>query len=230
MRALTFLTLLLIFLMPIQDPTFTSEGTPVLVVSSKWAKSRLTAEQANSVSVPPVAAVIPANKIRERERRAEIPAGARDPNLDTVDGRSAAIEKSIQESRSAKAADGFVYRVKIHNASAKRIETLFWEYQFIDETNAIPTSRRQFLCAVDIKSDKDKEMEAFSMAGPSDVITVEALSKKSENPFQEKAVINRVEYTDGSIWQRKGWRLAEVKLGVERAMRTPWGSETCRGL
>jgi hypothetical protein len=230
MRVLTFLPLLLILLTPIQDPTFTSEGMPVLVVSSKWAKSRLTAEQANSVSVPPVAAVIPANKIRERERRADIPAGARDPNLDTVDGRSAALENSIQQSRSAKAADGFIYRVKIHNASTRRIETLFWEYQFIDETNATPISRRQFLCAVDIKAEKDKEMEAFSLSGPSDVVSVEALSKKAENPLHEKALINRVEYTDGSIWQRKGWHLAEVKLGVERAMRTPWGSETCRGL
>jgi hypothetical protein len=154
----------------------------------------------------------------------------RDPNLDTVDGRSAALEKSIQDSRSSKPADGFVYHLKIHNASTRRIETLFWEYQFLDETKATPPSRRQFLCAVDIKSNKDKDMEAFSLAGPSDVVSVEALSKKSGNPFQETVVINRVEYTDGSIWQRKGWRLAEVKLGVERVMRTPWGTETCRGL
>lgn len=230
MRSLAFLPLLLILLAPTQNPTFTTEGEPLPVVSSKWAKSRLTGAQVESTSVPPVAAVISANKIRERNRRAEIPAGMRDPNLDTIDGRSAALEKSIQDSRSAKPADGFVYRVKVHNASRGRIETVFWEYQFIDATNASPTSRRKFLCAVDIRPDKDKDFEAFSMSGPSDVVSVEALSKKSGNQFEEKAVINRVEYTDGSIWQRKGWHLAEVKLGVERAMRTPWGSEMCRGL
>jgi hypothetical protein len=230
MRALLFLPLLLILLAPTQKPTYTTEGEPLLVVSAKWAKSRLTPAQVESTSVPPVAAVISANKIRERNRRAEIPAGMRDPNLDTIDGRSAALEKSVQDSRSAKPADGFVYRVKVHNGSAGRIETVFWEYQFIDATKATPTSRRQFLCAVDIKGDKDKDLEAFSMSGPSDVVSVEAFSKNSGGQFQEKAVVNRVEYTDGSIWQRKGWHLAEVKLGVERAMRKPWGAEMCRGL
>jgi len=230
MRAALFFPLLLILLGPTQNPTYTTEGEPLLVVSAKWARSRLTGAQVESTSVPPVAAVIPANKIIERTRRAEIPAGMRDPNLDTIDGRSAALEKSVQDSRSAKPADGFVFRLKVHNAGKGRIETVFWEYQFIDETNATPTSRRPFLCAVDIKPDKDKDLEAFSMSGPSDVVSVEALSKKSGNQFQEKAVINRVEYTDGSIWQRKGWHLTEVKSGVERAMRTPWGSEMCRGL
>jgi hypothetical protein len=228
MRALASLPLLLILLAPIQNPSYTTEGEPVLVVSSRWARSRLTVEQAESVSVPPVAAVISANKIVERNRRADIPAGMRDPNLDTLDGRSAALEKSVQDSRTAKPADGFVYRVRIHNAGTRRMETVFWEYQFIDETNATLTSRRQFLCGVDIKPDKDKDMEAFSISGPSDVISVEMLSKK--NLFQEKVVINRVEYSDGSIWQRKGWHLAEVKLGMERALRTPLGSGMCRGL
>lgn len=229
MRALACLSLLLL-LPPTQNPTFTTEGEPVLVVSAKWARSRLTPAQAESVSVPPVAAVISANKIVERNRRADIPAGMRDPNLDTVDGRSAALEKSIQDSRTAKPAEGFVYRAKMHNAGTRGIETLFWEYQFIDPTNTTPTSRRQFLCLVLIKPDKDKELEAFSVSGPSDVVSVEMLSTKSGNIFQEKAVINRVEYTDGSIWQRKGWHLAEVKLGYERALRTPWGAEKCRGL
>jgi hypothetical protein len=230
MRALASLTLLLILLAPLQNPTFTTDGEPVLVVSAKWAKSRLTAAQTETVSVPPVAAVIPANKIVERNRRADIPAGMRDPNLDTIDGRSAALEKSIQDSRSGKPADGFVYRTKVHNAGTKGIETIFWEYQFIDPTNTTPTSRRQFLCLVLIKAEKDKDLESFSLSGPSDVVSVEMLSTKPGNALQEKVVINRVEYADGSIWQRKGWHLSEVKLGYDRALRTPWGAEKCRGL
>lgn len=230
MRALPFLPFLLIPLWIIQDPTFTTEGQPVLVISARWAKSRLTAEQANSASVPPVGAVIPANKIIERNRRADIPAGVRDPNLDTVDGRSAAMEKSIQDSRRAKPIDGFEYRVKINNASTKRIEFVFWEYQFIDPALPAAMTRRQFLCAVLIKPEKDKDLQAFSVSGPSDVVSVETLAKKAGDGSHESAVVNRVEYTDGSIWQRKGWRLAGVKAGYERALRTPWGSEMCRGL
>lgn len=241
MRVLLFLPLLLMLLAPIENPVSiqegsiqnrvsADEGSPVVILGSRWARSRLTVEQVNSAFVPPAPAMIAANKIVERDRRADIPAGARDPNLDTVDGRSAALEKSVQDSRSPKPADGFVYRIKVHNANPKAIEILFWEYQFIDQSNATPVTRRQFLCGVTIKSDKDKDVEAFSMSGPSDVISVEMLSKKSATLLQEKVVINRVEYADGSIWQRKGWHLSEVKLGYERALRTPWGSEMCRGL
>jgi len=237
MTALLFLPLLLTLLVPIQDPAssvqnpaITGEGSPIVVLSSKWAKSRLTVEQAESAYVPPAPAMIPANKILERNRRADIPAGNRDPNLDTVDGRSAALEKSVQDSRAPKPVDGFVYRIKVHNTNTKVIEFLFWEYQFIDQSNSTPVSQRQFLCAVFVKPDKDKNVEAFSTSGPGDVITVAMLSKKPGELFEEKVVINRVEYADGSIWQRKGWHLRDVRLGYERALKTPWGLEKCKGL
>jgi hypothetical protein len=48
--------------------------------------------------------------------------------------------------------------------------------------------------------------------------------------YQEKAVVNRVEYADGTIWQRRGWSFAEVRSAVARATSTPWGGEMCRGL
>jgi len=90
--------------------------------------------------------------------------------------------------------------------------------------------RRQFLCGVQIKPDREKEVLAFSASGPSDVVSVESLSKKAENLFGEKVLINRVEYADGSIWQRRDWNFAEVRSAVTRATATPWGTEMCRGL
>jgi GWxTD domain-containing protein len=221
---------LLIVLTPAQDPATRSESSPIVVLSSKWARSRLTVAQANSAYIPPAPAMISANKIRERNRRADIPAGERDPNLDTIDGRAAALEKSVQDSRAPKPVEGFVYRLKVHNADTKVIEFLFWEYQFIDKSNTTPVSQRQFLCAVFVKPDKDKNVEAFSTSGPGDVISAGMLSKQSTDLFEEKVVINRVEYADGSVWQRKGWHLNDVRLAYERVLRTPWGSEMCRSL
>jgi hypothetical protein len=230
MRAFLFLPILLMLPAPVQKPPTGDGSSPIVVVSSKWARSRLTVEQADSTYVPPAPAMIPANKIRERNRRADIPAGDRDPNLDTVDGRAAALEKSVRDSRAPKPVEGFVYQLKIHNADTKVIEFLFWEYQFVDQSNATPISQRQFLCAVFVKPDKDKNVEAFSTSGPGDVISAGMLSKNSRDPFQEKVVINRVEYADRSVWQRKGWHLNDVRLAYERVLRTPWGSEMCRGL
>lgn len=233
MRTLLLLPLLLIFVSSAQSQTIvvSAEGPSVVVLGFKWSKSRQAPEKLEPVSTGPAPAMIASDTNFERNVRGNDRA-ARDPNLDTPDGRRAAMEKSVQEARTTKpkAVDGFAYRVKLQNASTKVIEVLFWEYQFIDPSNPNTISRRQFLCGVNIKPDKEKELQAFSLSGPSDVISVGSLANKSGNLFQEKIVINRVEYADGTIWQRKDWNFAEIRSNIARAIGTPWGTEMCRGL
>jgi hypothetical protein len=176
--------------------------------------------------------MIPANKYFERTRRANVPAGEIDPNEFTIDGRRAALDKAMQESRTpkAKSIDGFNYQVKIRNSGSKVIEVLFWEYQFKETANPSNVVRRQFLCGVNIKPEREKELQAFSLLGPSNVISVGSLAKQPGNLFIEKVVINRVEYADGTILQRKGWNFAEMMPAIKHALGTPWGAEMCRNL
>lgn len=229
MKTILFLGILLLLIPQNQTAVISREGNPVVVVSSKWFKDRQSIAHSPEGTIP-AAAMIPQNKNFEKNRRANAPPGERDPNLDTLDGRSAAMERAVQESRAPKPVDGFAYRAKVHNASTKLIDVIFWEYQFKELATSTTVSRRQFLCGVAIKPEKDKELQAFSLSGPHDVVSVDALSKKSGEAGEEKAVINRVEYADGSIWQRKDWNLGEVRLGYARAVATPWGTEMCRGL
>ena len=232
MKTILLLTLLLLAIPQGQSgvvvPAISNEGLPVTVLSIKWFKDRQAIEEVPASG--PAAAMIPQNKNFERNRRANTSPGERDPNLDTIDGRSAAMEKAVQESRMPKPADGFAYRAKVHNASGKAIEIIFWEYQFKESAAAAPLLRRQFLCGVAIKPEKDKELQAFSLSGPQDVISVNILAKKSGSQGTEQVVINRVEFADGSIWQRKDWNFGEVRLSYARAVATPWGAEMCRGL
>jgi hypothetical protein len=234
MRTLLLLSFLLFFVSPSQgqNAAGSDEGSSVIVIEFEWSKSSQAIRKPESASTAPAAAMIPDNKVWQRNERAQAPVGVRDPNVDTIDGRSAALEKNVQESRSpkSKTVDGFTYQVKVRNASTKVIEIVFWEYQFKELSNPTNVVRRQFLCGVNIKPAKEKELQAFSVSGPSDVISVESLTNKSGNLFEEKVVINRVEYTDGSILQRKTWNFAEVKLSIERAIKTPWGAEMCRGI
>lgn len=232
MRTLLLLSLLLSITVPGQHPTDSSDSSSVVVLGFKWSKTRQTTETVDTAATAPAAAMIPANKNFERNRRANAPLGERDPNADSLDGRRAEMEKLVQESRAPKTKprDGFAYRVKVQNAGSKVVEIVFWEYQFIDPANPATIARRQFLCGVKIKPEKEKELQAFSLSGPSDVISVGALAKKSDNVFHEKVVINRVEYADGAIWQRKDWSFAEVRLTYARAVGTPWGAEMCRSL
>jgi hypothetical protein len=230
----TFLLVTLLFMAIPQGqsgvvaPAISSEGLPVTVLSIKWFKDRQTIEWIPGTG--PAAAMIPQNRNYERNRRANTSPGERDPNLDTIDGRSAALEKAVQDSRAPKPVDGFAYRVKVHNSTEKPVEIIFWEYQLKESAAAAPLLRRQFLCGVAVKAGKDKEIKAFSLLGPQDVISVNILSQKEGTSGAEQVVINRVEFADGSIWQRKDWNFGEVRLSYSRAVATPWGTEMCRGL
>jgi hypothetical protein len=226
MKIVLLLSLLLSLLIPLQTPV----DSPLTVTNFKWSRARRTIQTPEVEGNAPARAMIPQNRIFARNQRANESPGARDPNADTIDGRSAALEKSVAESRAPKAEpmDGYVYRIKVQNTIKKVVEIVFWEYQFRDPANPEIVARRQFLCGVDIPAGKTKEFEGFSLSGPSDVVNVKTLDSGSQ--FKEDVVINRIEYSDGTIWQRRAWNLAEVKSSYERVLREPWLPGTCKGL
>ena len=230
MKALLLLPLLLTPVSPLQDGA--GEGAPLNVLSAKWTKTQQKVEHPDTQAPGPAQAMIPANKINERNRRSNEPAGVRDPNEDTIDGRSAALDKIVRESRAPKSGtvEGYAYRVKVQNPTQKAVEVIFWEYQFEETANPSNLTRRQFLCGVQIKGGKERELQAFGGSGPAGVVSAESLAKGAANPFAERVRINRVEYADGTIWQRKDWSYAEVRASIQRAVSTPWGAEMCRAL
>ena len=229
MKTLLFLSVLLSLLSSFQVPAVNNDGSPMTVTSFKWSRARQKVDVPEVQGNPPASAMIPQNRNFSRNARVNDPQGVRDPNQDTLDGRSAAMEKSVAESRAAKSKtmDGYLYRIKVQNTSAKVAEIVFWEYRFVDPANPELIARRQFLCGVNIAAGKGKDLEGFSLSGPSDVVSVQTLA---DNAFKEDVLINRVEYSDGSIWQRKGWNLAEVKGSYERVLREQWVPGTCKGL
>lgn len=226
MKTLLLLSLLLSLLIPFQS----NEGSPLTVTQFKWSRERRTIQTAAVEGNSPQRAMIPQNRNFARNSRINDPQGVRDPNDDTLDGRSAALEKSVAESRARKPEpmDGYLYKIKVQNPGPKVVEAIFWEYRFHDPANPDLVARRQFLCAVNIGAGKSKELEGFSLSGPSDVVDVKTLN--SGTPFKEEVLINRVEYTDGSMMQRKAWNLAEVTASYERALREPWAPGMCKPL
>jgi hypothetical protein len=215
-----------------QGTVYAQDKSALLVLDSKWIKSRQVVENPEPVDTGPAPAVIPANKIRERNARANMPKGAPDPNEGTTDARSSEIERAVQESRhpAAKPVDGFEYHLKVHNTGTSPVEVIFWEYQFADTADPTNVTHRQFLCGVNIKPDKQKDLRGFSALGPNDVVSVGNLGNKPENSYKSTVVINRVEYTDGTIWQRKDWSYAEIRNSLKHLLSTPWEGQTCRSL
>ena len=233
MRSLFILPLVLIPLASSQNQNpVVSHGTSELsVLSHKWSKARQVPQritipirhQRNRFSFRLA-------KTRNASNASTIPEG-RDPAADTIDGRAAALERSSsREARSqTKLVDGFSYRLRLKNESLKPIEIVFWEYQFIDVATPDIVTRRQFLCGLNLRPGKEKELIAFSLAGPSRVVSVQTLANKIEKPPLERVLINRIEYADGTIWQRQDWSFAEIRLSYRNAIATPW-TEMCRGL
>jgi|ERR1700752_1457245 len=230
MKLIFVLPILLSLLVPYQLPS-SNEDSPLTVVNFKWSRARRTMETPPAEGNAPARAMIPQNRNFARNARINDPAGVRDPNADTLDGRSAAMEKSVAESRNSKpkSTEGFAYRIKVQNPGTKVIEIVFWEYQFHDPADPSLLARRQFLCGVRIGADKSKELEGFSLSAPG-VVNVNTLANEAVNPLKEKILINRVEYSDGSIWQRRGWSLAEVKASYDRVLREQWVPGMCKGL
>ncbi len=231
MRGLLLLPLLLMTVLPTQDSATPQQESTVVVTAFKWFRARQVVEEIEHAGSSTAATLLRPEKNLERNTKVNEPAGVRDPRADTLEGRSEALEGIVQESRTSKSkpVDGFAYRARIRNTGTKVIDVVFWEYQSSDPADPSKVSRRQFLCSVNIKPKKEFELKAFSLLNPIDAISVDSLNK-AESKFTEKVFVNRVEFTDGKIWQRKDWSFGEIKRGYDRAVGTTWGSEMCRGI
>jgi hypothetical protein len=233
MKVFLFLPILILLISQNLNGQIKSENSPVEVLNSKLSKSRQRIEnQDNQGVIPAESATAPGNRNLERNRRINDQVGAPDPKERTIEARSAALEKNVQESRSPKykSVDGFIYQARVRNAGMNTIEILFWEYRFKERENPANVVSRQFLCGVNIKPDKEQELRVFSTYAPSSLISVDSLENKPGSLFEEKILINRVEYADGTIWQRKSWNYTDMKPSIDHALATPWGVEMCRNL
>jgi hypothetical protein len=235
MKPLLIVTLLLFtFVVEAQEPSITEDHSPLTVLSAKWSRDRQPVENAVSGSsiLPPQPAMTRDNKNFEKQRRVNSPPGERDPNLDNVDTRGNELERINQQAREAEnkpMMEGFAYLVKVQNGGAKVIQNIFWEYQFRETSNPSNLVRRQFICSAKIKPAQEKSLQAFSRLGPSEVIDVKSLGKKTDTQFEGEVRINRIEFSDGTFWQRKGWEVNQHKLN-EKARAETRNLPMCRGL
>jgi hypothetical protein len=97
--------------------------------------------------------------------------------------------------------EGYKYRAKVTNVGGKNIRAIVWEYQFT-EVGSREVHSHRFRTVTRIGPGRSKELVAFSYAPPSRTINVASLGLKGSKPFEEQVLIDRVEYSDGSAWQR----------------------------
>jgi len=116
------------------------------------------------------------------------------------------LERSvIGESYNQKPIDLFRYRVNLKNTGIKVVKAVVWDYQASDTDEFNDSTHRQFRCTAKMKPNQNQRFEGFSVLPPTRVIT--ASGTKS---FSERVILNRIEYADGTSWQRPEWHEPEV--------------------
>ncbi len=198
MKALSLLlSLLLCASAPAAPPR--QEGAAVEVLSFSWTKERIRQRP----SMLPL--VSQEELIRQSRSEAQL-AAARNAANRGAEGRTETQIKN-HEDATAKARrtnapeDGYRYTVKVRNDGQKTIKSVDWDYLFIDPTTGREAARHQFTSDETVKPGKTKELTVLYLTPPVKTVSARTLSKKEPMPFQERVILARILYSDGSVWQ-----------------------------
>jgi hypothetical protein len=94
----------------------------------------------------------------------------------------------------------YLYKAKITNTGSKTIRALIWEYSVIDE-NGVQAGTHTFIDNSKIRAGRTAGLVAYSSTPAVNVITSQS-AKDSRHQYSERVIIDRIEYDDGTYWQR----------------------------
>jgi hypothetical protein len=101
---------------------------------------------------------------------------------------------------SGKSPDVFTYKLKVKNTGQKTIQTIIWDYVFLEPGTEHEVGRQQFLSEGKINPGKTKNISVSSLSPPSNSINVKVTGKKMRDQYSEKIIIQAIEFTDGTFW------------------------------
>jgi len=198
MRLILLATLVVLLQVPQGPAVIPREEPDVLVVKFNWETIRANSDLIHSaldpgpsmnepIAIKPSPAKNEPDEVRNRrdrlERRADMIAG----------------EQNARQSN-ARRQDQYLLHLEVKNVGTSIIKSIVWEYQ--PSSEAVNYDLRQYVCSMTAKPKDSKTFELLSPYNPVKVVQADA---KTGQAKQGKAVINRIEYADGSIWKRKGW-------------------------
>jgi len=96
----------------------------------------------------------------------------------------------------------YVYEAKIKNTGVKTIRAIVWEHSLFDPATRVEVGHHRFTSNVRIRAGKDANLIGLSTTPASSVVQATKSSKEIPDKYAERVVINRIEYDDGSFWQR----------------------------
>ena len=190
--------IILALVVAIQAQTDTEKTAPLVVVKFNSGIYREPSNVVRSSQDPDP----PMEPIRgtPTASRTETPVekARRELNEQRVALRGVELNAALSANKGAKI---YFYHLEIKNIGTRKIKNFAWEYQ---STGVSDPSDRQFYCAVSAKPNDKKTFDLLAPLAPSRVVNAKSAGEKTDNKWL--VVINKVEYEDGSIWIRPGWK------------------------
>ena len=198
-----FLALLLTVLPAIsQLQTNTQEASDLIVLKFSCGKYESGGHMIRSVHDPDPPMNEPIVINQERRNEPQEIKNRRDLQERRDEMRTTEINAALSGQPKSKV---YFYHLEVRNTSAKMVKSFAWEYQPADSPDP---SVREFFCVVKAKPNESKQFELFSPLAPSRVVDAARAGDKPETGSKGNVVINKIEYMDGSVWQRHGWNPA----------------------
>jgi len=181
-----------------QPATVDREEADVTVVKFSWSRYH-SSDLIRPVSDPGPSMNAPVSMPAQPQKNE--PAEIR--NQRDIQERRAALKTAERNADFDKAnprqPDYYMLKVEVKNVGPNTIKNIVWEVQPVVHT--ADTELKQYICTVKAKPNESKTFELMTPSAPVKVVNAD---KKSA---EGKAVINRIEYADGSVWKRKGWSI-----------------------
>jgi hypothetical protein len=96
----------------------------------------------------------------------------------------------------------FVYKATIKNLGNREIKSIDWDYIFFDRATETELGRQQFTSDEKIAPGKAKELVFTIRKPPTHTISLTALNNNERGSLDERVIVVRIDYTDGTSWQR----------------------------
>jgi len=194
-NAFATLVLLLLAISVIAQENPASLDPPDLIVIEKSWRKEPRAEGRDSNPLGPNEALIQQTRAEKTEisnRDYSLPNQPTEPRMPSPGARPIPPPPTTT----------YVYKMKVKNNGLKTIKSIDWEYQFLDPTSHEVMGYRRMTSNTKLSPGKIKVLERGFTRQPSILVNADSLDKKYKDQFTERLIIHRIQYTDGSLWQR----------------------------
>lgn len=174
--------------------------SPLTVINYGWDKERIR-------PIPSMAPLASQDELIQQSRREQQLSAARNTNAKSTTGK---LQSQISNHQEAKVLaqqtelprDGYRYRVTLRNDGLKTIKSIDWDYYFVDPATNQELARHQFTSDDTIKPGKSKEVFVLYLKPPVKTVDARSLKKKEKESFVGRVIVARLQFSDGSVWQR----------------------------